>query len=84
MKASGILTKYVQKAQFGSKRGFEIKNEIEGQCQSRTKLIGILTVLRFFNPNFEMLAWTVDGQTNGQTEFYKDCAREIIKFSWVW
>ena len=41
-KASDGLTKYIQTAQFVI--GFEIKNEIEGQCQSSRKLIGILTV----------------------------------------
>ena len=39
------------------KIGFEIKNEIEGQCQSSPKLIGILTVLRCIcGSNLEILS----------------------------
>ena len=39
------------------KIGFEIKNEIEGQCQSHPKLTGILIVLRcIFGPNLEILS----------------------------
>ena len=48
------LTKYVQKVQFGI--GFEIENEIEGQCWSSPKLIRILTVLRYIlGPNLGIL-----------------------------
>ena len=44
------------------KIGFEIKNEIEGQYQSRPKLTGILTVLRCIcGPNLEILSW-IDGE----------------------
>ena len=40
------------------KIGFEIKNEIEGQCQSGPKFSGILRVLRCIcGPNLEILSW---------------------------
>ena len=67
------LIKYIQRAQFGI--GFEIKNDIEGQCQSSPKLIGVLTVLRcIFGPNVEILTsiggelW--HGQAQNEVIFY--------------
>ena len=57
------------------KIGFEIKNEIEGQCQSSPKFSGILRVLRcIFGPNLEILSgiggeWW-HGQARNMVIFY--------------
>ena len=51
------------------KIGFEIKNEIEGQCQSSPKFSGILRVLRcIFGPNFEILSWIGGEWWHGQAQ----------------
>ena len=51
------------------KIGFEIKNEIEGQCQSSPKLTGILTVLRcILGPNLEILSWIGGEWWQGQAQ----------------
>ena len=51
------------------KIGFEIKNEIEGQCQSSPKLTGILTVLRcILGPNLEILSWIGSEWWQGQAQ----------------
>ena len=51
------------------KIGFEIKNEIEGQCQSSPKLTGILTVLRCsFCINLEILAGIGGESWHGQAQ----------------
>ena len=51
------------------KTGFEIKNEIEGQCQSSPKLTGILTVLRcILGSNLEILSWIGGQWWNGQAQ----------------
>ena len=40
---------------------FKIENESEDQNQSNSKLVGILTVLRWiFGPNVVILAWMAD------------------------
>ena len=51
------------------KIGFEIKNEIEGQCQSSPKFSGILTVLRCIcGPNLEILSWIGGEWWHGQAQ----------------
>ena len=51
------------------KIGFEIKNEIEGQCQSSPKLTGILTVLRcILGPNLEIVSWIGGEWWHGQAQ----------------
>ena len=51
------------------KIGLEIKNEIEGQCQSSPKLTGILTVLRcILGPNLEILSWIGGEWWHGQAQ----------------
>ena len=51
------------------KIGFEIKNEIEGQCQWSPKLIGILTVLRcILGSNLEILSWIGGEWWQGQAQ----------------
>ena len=57
------------------KIGFEIKNYIEGQCQSSPKFSGILRVLRcIFGPNLEILSWIGvewwHGQAQNKAIFY--------------
>ena len=49
------------------KIGFEIKNEIEGQCQSSPKFSGILRVLRcILGPDLEILSWIGGEWWHGQ------------------
>ena len=51
------------------KIGFEIKNGIEGQCQSSPKLIGILTVLGCIcGSNLEILSWIGGEWWHGEAE----------------
>ena len=51
------------------KIGFEIKNEIEGQCQSSPKFSGILRVLRCIcGPNLEILSWIGGEWWHGQAQ----------------
>ena len=51
------------------KIGFEIKNEIEGQCQSSPKLTRILTELRcILVPNLEILSWIGGEWWHGQAQ----------------
>ena len=51
------------------KIGFEIKNEIEGQCQSSPKFSGTLRVLRcIIGPNLEILSWIGGEWCHGQAQ----------------
>ena len=63
------------------KIGFEIKNEIEVQCQSSPKLIGILTVLRWIlGPNLEILSWIGSEWWQGQAQNMAI----FLLLSWIW
>ena len=75
------LTKYIQKAQFGV--GFDIKHWIENQCQSSTKLVGILTVLRWiFGPNLEIITSNSGDLWRGQAQ--NGVNSDVKSSIWLW
>ena len=51
---------------------FEVKLDLEGQCQSPPKTLGILTkVFYTYGPNLVILAWTGDKLSRGQSSAYR-------------
>ena len=59
-------------AQNGVNFDFEVKFDLEGQCQSPTKTIGILTkVFYTFGPNLAILAWTGPELSRGQASDWR-------------
>ena len=82
-----VSLKYIQQKDVNNifsgwyKIGFEIKNEIEGQCQSSPKFSGILRVLRcIFGPNLEILSWIGGELWHGQAQNMVI----ILLWSWIW
>ena len=61
-----------RQAQNGVTFDFEVKFDLEGQCQSPPKTIGILTkVFYTYGPNLVILAWTGDELSHGQASDYR-------------
>ena len=61
-----------RQAQNGVTFDFEVKFDLEGQCQSPPKTIGILTkVFYTYGPNLVILAWTGDELLRGQASDYR-------------
>ena len=55
---------------------FEVKFDLEGQGQSPSKTIGILTkVFNTYGPNLVILAWTGDELSRGQSSDYRTHGR---------
>ena len=55
---------------------FEVKFDLEGQGQSPSKTIGILTkVFYTYGPNLEILTWTGDELSRGQASAYRTHGR---------
>ena len=51
---------------------FEVKFDLEGQCQSHPKTIEILTTVFYtYGPNLVILAWTGDELSRGQASAYR-------------
>ena len=76
-----LIARTNSQAQSGVNFDFEVKFDLEGQCQSTPKTIGILTkVFYIYGPNLVILAWTgielscrqtwwrTDWRTDGQTQ----------------
>ena len=62
-----------EQAQNGVNFDFEVKFDLEGQGQSPSKTIGILTkVFYTYGPNLVILAWTGDELSRGQTWWRTD------------
>ena len=61
-----------RKAQNGVTFDFEVKFDLEGQCQSPLKTIGIFTkVFYTYGPNLVILAWTGYELSRGQASDYR-------------
>ena len=65
-----------RQAQNGVTFDFEVKFDLEGQGQSPTKTIGILTKVFYnYGPNLVILAWTGDELSCGQASDYRTHGR---------
>ena len=61
-----------REAQNGVTFDFEVEFDLEGQCQSPPKTIGILTKVFYpYGPNLVILAWTGDELSRGQASDYR-------------
>ena len=65
-----------RQAENGVTFDFEVKFDLEGQCQSPPKTIGILTkVFYTYGPTLVILAWTGDELSRGQASDYRTHGR---------
>ena len=82
-----------KQTQNGVNFDFEVKFDLEGQCQSPPKTTFILTkVFYTYGPNLVILAWTGDELSRGQTWWRTDAGNDNTRgqywpfenFWWNW